>query len=109
MAYNLDLEDRIDKLINRLGPIAKKNMFGGIGYLINGNMCFGIYKESLVLRASPEEADRLLKNEYISPFNITGRTMKGWVLVSPDYVETEDQLLEMLKIGVKFAGTLPKK
>ena len=54
MGYNQDLEDEIDRLIERLGDIAKKRMFGGVGYLINGNMCFGIHKESLELRVSPE-------------------------------------------------------
>jgi TfoX/Sxy family transcriptional regulator of competence genes len=109
MAYNLDLEDKIDRQIGRIGEIAKKKMFGGIGYLINGNMCFGIHKESLVLRTSPEKAEELMRSEYVTPFDITGRPMKGWVLVSPDAVETEDQLLAMLRLGVSFAETLPKK
>jgi TfoX/Sxy family transcriptional regulator of competence genes len=109
MAYNIDLEDRIDRLTDRLGEIAKKKMFGGVGYLINGNMCFGIYKESLVLRTSPEKAEELMRSEYFTPFDITGKPMKGWVLVSPDVLETEDQLLDILRLGVSFAGTLPKK
>ena len=109
MAYNIDLEDRIDRLTDRLGEIAKKKMFGGVGYLINGNMCFGIHKESLVLRTSPEKAEELMRSEYFTPFDITGKPMKGWVLVSPDVLETEDQLLDILRLGVSFAGTLPKK
>ncbi|MGA2157642.1 MAG: TfoX/Sxy family protein [Dehalococcoidia bacterium] len=109
MAYNLDLEDRIDRLIDRLGQVDKKKMFGGIGYMMHGNMCFGIHKESLIVRTSPEKAKELLKNEYIAPFDITGKPMKGWLLVSPDAVETDDQLLDMLRIGVSFAKTLPKK
>ena len=52
----------------------------------------------------------ITKNEeYIKPFDITGKPMKGWVMVSPDYVETEDELLEMLKLGVSFTDTIPKK
>jgi len=109
MGYNQDLEDKIDRLTDRLGTIAKMKMFGGIGYLINGNMCFGIHKESLVLRTSSEKAEELLRSEYVTPFDITGRPMKGWVLVSPDVLETEDQLLDMLRLGVSFAETLPKK
>ena len=109
MGYNLDLEDRIDRLTDRLGEVAKKKMFGGIGYLVNGNMCFGIHKESLVIRTSPEKAEELLKSEYIVPFDITGRPMKGWLLVSPDVLESEDQLLDMLKLGISFVKTLPKK
>jgi TfoX/Sxy family transcriptional regulator of competence genes len=109
MGYNQDLEDKIDRLIDRIGEITKKKIFGGIGYLINGNMCFGIHKESLVLRTSPEKAEELMRSEYVTPFDITGKPMKGWVLVSPDVLETEDELLEMLTLGVSFAETLPKK
>ena len=109
MAYNIDLEHRIDKVIDRLGDISKKKMFGGVGYLMNGNMCFGIHKEYLIIRTSIEKAEELLKSEYARPFDITGKAMKGWLMVSPDYVETEDQLLHMLKFGVNFVEHLPKK
>jgi TfoX/Sxy family transcriptional regulator of competence genes len=107
--YNKDLEYRIDQLIRRLGEITKKKMFGGIGYLINGNMCFGIHKESLILRVSINKAEELMKSEDITPFDITGRPMKGWVMVSPDYVETNEQLLELLKLGADYAHMLPAK
>ena len=86
MVYDLDLEDRIDYLTGRLGEITKKKMFGGIGYLINGNMCFGIHKEFLIVRTSLKKADDLLKSEYVTPFDITGKPMKGWLKVSPDFV-----------------------
>jgi TfoX/Sxy family transcriptional regulator of competence genes len=109
VSYNLDLEYRIDQLADRMGEISKKRMFGGIGYLTNGNLAFGIHKESLVIRISPEKAKEILKSEYISPFDITGRAMKGWLLVSPDAVETNEQLSEMLKISYGFAKTLPAK
>ena len=109
MPYNLDLEYRIDRLTDRLGDITKKKMFGGVGYLMNGNMCFGIHKEYLILRMSLEKSEELLKSEYVTPFDITGRPMKGWVLVSPDAVETEDQLLDMLKIATTFVEALPRK
>ena len=108
MTYNLDLEYRIDILIPRLGVITKKKMFGGIGYLMNGNMCFGIHKEYLIIRTTEGKAQALLKSEYIKPFDITGKPMKGWLMVSPDYVETEDQLLKMLKLGINFVENIPK-
>jgi TfoX/Sxy family transcriptional regulator of competence genes len=109
MPYNLDLEYRIDILTGRLGEVTKKKMFGGVGYLLDGKMCFGIHKEYLIIRTSIEKAEELLKREYIETFDITGKPMKGWLMVSPDYVETEDQLLEMLRLGVRFVETLPKK
>ena len=109
MPYNLDLEDRIDRLSPRLGDLVKKKMFGGVCYMVTGNLCFGIHKEYLLLRTSPEQADKLLKDENYSIFDITGRPMKGWLFVSPDAVETEAQLLKHLNIGLKFASSLPKK
>ena len=109
MPYNLDLEYRIDLLSDRFGDITKKKMFGGVGYLMNGNMCFGIHKEYLIIRTSIEKAEDLFRSEYVKPFDITGKPMKGWLMVSPDYVETEDQLLEMLRLGLRFVETLPKK
>jgi hypothetical protein len=84
-------------------------MFGGVGYLINGNMCFGIHKEYLILRTSKEKAEDLLREEYAKPFDITGKPMKGWVMVSPDYVETEDKLRETLELGINFVKGLPPK
>jgi TfoX/Sxy family transcriptional regulator of competence genes len=109
MAYNLDLEDRIDRLLARLGNISKKRMFGGVGYLMNGNMCFGIHKESLILRTSHQKAEELMDSEYFTPFDITGKPMKGWVLVSPDVLETDDQLLDLLSLSIDFVKTLPEK
>jgi TfoX/Sxy family transcriptional regulator of competence genes len=109
MPYNLDLEYRIDLLTHRFGQIAKKKMFGGVGYLLNGNMCFGIHKEYLIIRTTKEQAEVLFTEESTKPFDITGRPMKGWVMVSPDALETEEELLDMLKLGVSFAETLPRK
>ncbi|MFC1938985.1 TfoX/Sxy family protein [Chloroflexota bacterium] len=86
MAYNIDLEHRTDKMIDRLGDITKKKMFGDIGYLMNGNMCFGIHKEYLVLRTPLQKSEELLKSEYVTPFDVMGRPIKGWLLVSPDAV-----------------------
>lgn len=109
MAYNIDLEDRIDRLASRVGDPEKKRMFGGVGYMLNGNLCFGIHKDELILRTSPEKCEELLKNDEIQPFAITGKPMKGWLLVSLDAMETNDQLLAMLRIGADFAKSLPKK
>ena len=77
--------------------------------MLNGNMCFGIHKEYLLLRTSPERGEELLKSEYFRPFDMTRNPMKGWVLVSPDALETEEQLSDMLKLGLDYARTLPKK
>jgi hypothetical protein len=57
-------------------------MFGGIGFLLNGNMCVGVWKASLIVRLDAEDAEEALKEPHVGEFNITGRAMKGWVLVA---------------------------
>ncbi len=109
MAYSLELEDHIERLLPKLGEVTKKKMFGGIGYLRTGNMCFGIHKDFLVIRTTKEQADKLLPQEGIKAFDITGRPMKGWIMADVDTWEDGQKLEEMLLLGYEFAGTLPAK
>jgi hypothetical protein len=109
MPYNLDLEQKLDSLAPRFGALVKKKMFGGIGYLMNGNMVFGIHRQALVLRTSSESTEELLKNEFVSVFEISGRPMKGWLLISLEGLKTEKRLLELLNLAVDYVKTLPPK
>ena len=109
MPYNLELEKRLDKLIAQPGTFTKKKMFGGVGYLIRGNLVFGIHRQSLVIRTSPERAEELLKRDWVSIFDITGRPMKGWLMVSPDGLKTEKQLSDLLNIAIDYVRSLPRK
>ncbi len=77
MTFSKDMEDRIDQLSGSLSTITKKKMFGSISYLLNGNMCFGVHKEMLIIRTTEEIANSLLEEEYVSVFDITGKPMKG--------------------------------
>ena len=109
MAYDQNLENRIDLVRIRFGPLIKKKMFGDVGYMVNGNMCFGIHKDFLVVRTSVEIAEKLLQKEHVSVFDITGRPMKGWFLVGPEILKLDSELLTMLETGLSFAVTLPEK
>ena len=109
MAYNVELENRIDKYAVQFHNIKKKKMFGGVGYLLNGNMCFGIHKDSLVIRTTETKANRLIDNKNITSFDITGRPMKGWLLINSEYLLTEKSLINLLDIGNEFAAKLPPK
>jgi hypothetical protein len=84
-------------------------MFGGIGFLLNGNLLTGVWKESLIVRLGPGQAQEALKEPHVSEFNITGRSMKGWVLLAPEGVEADDQLSDWIQRAVKFVGKLPAK
>jgi TfoX/Sxy family transcriptional regulator of competence genes len=109
MPYNLDLERRIDQLVPQFEDISKKKMFGGVGYLMNGNMAFGIHKQSLVIRTFPDREAELLKRKSASPFDMTGKPMKGWLLVSPDWLKTEKELIDWLNLAFNYVKNLPRK
>jgi TfoX/Sxy family transcriptional regulator of competence genes len=92
MAFSEALAERIRQALARKKGIEEKKMFGGIGFLLNGNMLVGIWKDSLIARLGPEGGDEALKEAHVKEFDITGRSMKGWVLVAPEGVEGDDQL-----------------
>ena len=108
MAYDLKLAERIRSQLDGL-PFIEKKMFGGIGFLIGGNMACGVYKDDMVVRVDPEKQNALLKKAHAKPFDITGKPMKGWLLVEPTGARTEKQLSTWVKEGVEFASTLPPK
>jgi TfoX/Sxy family transcriptional regulator of competence genes len=101
MAFDETLAERIRKALARKKGITEKKMFGGVGFLLNGNMCVGVWKESLIVRLDPEEFDDALKEAHVSEFNITGRSMKGWALVGPQGVATDTELKEWIGRAVK--------
>ncbi len=84
-------------------------MFGGIGFLLNGNMLVGVWKNSLVVRVGSDDYDDVLLESHVKEFDITGRPMKGWVLVEPEGVEEDDQLKDWIERARRFVGKLPKK
>jgi len=108
MAYNQKLAERIRSKLNGI-PFVEKKMFGGVGFLLNGNMACGVNQDDLILRVDPEKHSALLKKPHVRPFDMTGRPMKGWLLVAADGVKSEKQLNTWIKEGVDFASTLPPK
>lgn len=84
-------------------------MFGGVGFLLHGNMCVGIWKNSLIARIGPEEYESALAQDDVREFDITGRPMKGWVLIEPDGIETDEQLNAWVQRSAIFVSTLPRK
>lgn len=84
-------------------------MFGGIGYLINGNMACGVNKDDLIVRVRPEGYGNVVIRPHTRPFDMTGRPMKGWVMVAPAGYEADGDLAEWVMEGVEFAKSLPAK
>jgi TfoX/Sxy family transcriptional regulator of competence genes len=108
MAYNLPLAERVRSQLREL-PFVEKKMFGGVGYLLNGNLACGVIKDDLVVRVDPEEHIGLLEKPHTRPFDMSGRPMKGWLIVEPEGYKTSRQLSSWVKRGVEYALTLPAK
>ncbi len=109
MAFSEALAERIRQRLARRKNVEEKKMFGGIGFVLNGNMLIGVRKESLIVRLGDEQGEEALMEPHVSEFNITGRAMKGWILVVPEGVEEDDQLNDWIQRAVKFVGKLPAK
>jgi TfoX/Sxy family transcriptional regulator of competence genes len=109
MAFNEALAQRIRRGLTRTKGIEEKKMFGGIGFLLKGNMLVGVWKDSLIARLDADEAEEALLEPHVREFDITGRAMKGWVLVAPEGVEQDGQVKAWIRRSVKFVGKLPKK
>ena len=109
MAYDEQLEKRLRELTARRNDIYMQKMFGGAGFLLRGNMCFGIWKDSLILRLGEPQAQNALKNKNVKPFDITGRAMKGWVMVAPAGMKTKKILQQWVAQAIDFVSQLPRK
>jgi len=107
MPYNEALDKRIVDAISNWGTNRKK-MFGGTCYLLNGNMMCGVYRDYLILRLGEKQARDALERPFVMPCDITGRPMKGWVMVEIQGVEGE-RLTQWLKKARCFVETLPSK
>lgn len=108
MAYNESLAKRIDVLIKGKKGFSRKEMFGGVGYLLNGNMCVGIHKDDLIIRYDPKMTEEINKTGNVRAFDITGRPMKGWSLVNSEGIKGA-ALKKWFELSLGFAKSLPKK
>ena len=109
MAFDESLAERIRTSLARKKGVEKKKMFGGIGFMLNGNMLVGVWKKSLILRLGEEQGEEALLELHVQPFDITGKAMKGWVQVAPEGIEDDDQLKGWIQRAVKFVGKMGAK
>jgi TfoX/Sxy family transcriptional regulator of competence genes len=110
MAYDEDLADRIRELLGGQRGVTEKKMFGGLSFLINGNMSVAASgRGGLLVRVDPTESEKLLKRAHVALMVMGGRTMDGWLRVAPEGVRTKRQLEPWVKRGVAYARSLPAK
>jgi TfoX/Sxy family transcriptional regulator of competence genes len=110
VAYDEELANRIRELIADAEGISEQEMFGGLAFLVAGNMSVAASGQGgLLLRVDPEETDALLKKPHARPFEMRGRAMRGWLRVEPEGLRTKRQLEPWVKRGVAYAQSLPPK
>ncbi len=109
MAYDEGLAQRIREVLGEQPGLVEKKMFGGIGFMLHGNMACGVHKDALIVRVGPERYEEALARPHTRPFDITGRPMKGWVMVTSDGYESDDALKGWVQQGVDIALSLPAK
>ena len=110
MAYDEALADRIRGLIAGERGVVEKKMFGGLAFLINGNMSVAASGQGgLLARVDPDKSDELLKKPGVESLVMRGRPMAGWLRVDADAVRTKQQLSSWVKRSVSFARSLPPK
>ena len=110
MAYDQDLANRIRELIAGDSNVTEKTMFGGLAFLVAGNMAVAASGQGgLLVRVDPEATDTLVAKPHARPFEMRGRAMRGWLRVEPEGVRSKRQLDPWVRRGVAYASSLPPK
>ena len=110
MAYDEVLGDRIRDAIPDPEGVTEKRMFGGLAFLVHGNLAVGASSQGgLILRVDPAETDSLVNDDDVTRFVMRGREMNGWLHVYPSAAASDEQLRRWVEIGVRYAGSLPSK
>lgn len=110
MAYDEDLADRIRELLAGEPDLTETKMFGGLAFLIGGNMAIAASGQGgALVRADPAESDTLVARTGALPFEMRGRSMKGWLRVDSEHLRTRRQLARWVDVGAAYARSLPKK
>jgi TfoX/Sxy family transcriptional regulator of competence genes len=109
VAYDEDLANRVREQLAGEEPRTEKAMFGGLAFLVAGNMAVAINRDGLMVRVGPEAGDAAAEEPHARAMTMGSRQMKGWVLVAPEGLRTDAQLRDWVRRGVAFARSLPPK
>ena len=109
MAYDESLAQRVRAFLADQDTLVEKKMFGGVGFMIHGNLACGVNGDDLIVRSGPDAYGNLIMRPHTKPFDFTGRPMKGWLVVEPAGLESDDDLQDWISIGASFARSLPPK
>ncbi len=110
MAYDQDLAHRLREVLGTEAGLTERRMFGGLAFLIDGNLAVAVSREGgLLLRVPPERTDQLLTRRHTRTFVMRDRPMEGWIRVDAEGVRTKRELERWVLVGLGYARKLPKK
>jgi TfoX/Sxy family transcriptional regulator of competence genes len=110
MAYDEELANRIRELVQNEDGLTEKRMFGGLAFLVNGNMSVTVSgKGGLLLRVDPSQTSSLISAPHVDRFEMRGRPMDGWLRVGVEALDSDDELRRWVSYGLGYAGSLPSK
>jgi TfoX/Sxy family transcriptional regulator of competence genes len=109
MAYDEKLAERVRRELHGVRSTTERKMFGGIAFMVRGNMCCGVIEDKLMVRVGPKAYERTIKLEHAEPMDFTGKAMRGLVYVTPEGARTARQLRAWIIRGLEFVKDLPAK
>ncbi len=109
MAYDEGVAQRVREALSEHKNITEKKMFGGIAFMLSGNMCVGVVKDQLMLRVGPQQYEELLKMKHVKKMDFTGKAMKGFIYLQPEGFAEDDDLTIWLAKAFSFVSSLPEK
>jgi TfoX/Sxy family transcriptional regulator of competence genes len=109
MAFDEGLAQRIREQLGGTGGVAERRMFGGVSFMVDGNLCCGVIGDELIARVGPDATEAALRRPGSRLFDFTGRPMKGWVAVDSGALEADEALATWVQDALRFARSLPPK
>ncbi len=109
MAYDEGVAQRVREVLEDRSDVVEKKMFGGIAFMVRGNMCVGVNGDSLMLRVGKERNDELLERPHVRQMDFTGKPMSGFLYLSPEGFESDNELSSWIDIALDYVLTLPPK
>jgi TfoX/Sxy family transcriptional regulator of competence genes len=109
MTFDASLADRLRNALEGTAGLSEKQAFGGLSFLLRGNMAVGVIDDELVVRVGPQAFDEAVAEPHARPFDFSGRPMKGWVYVGAEGCRTQKAVAEWAQRGLDFAAGLPPK
>jgi TfoX/Sxy family transcriptional regulator of competence genes len=109
VAFDEALADRVREVLAARADLTERKMFGGIAFMVGGNMAVGVIGDDLMVRLDPADAEQALNEPHTRPMDFTGRPMKGMIFVDSDCTASERDLTEWVEAGADFAASLPSK